>query len=784
MKEDRPRIRASAGGVLFSMLSTLVISFALYWGLLYPGKPLESVSYSTAVYDRNGSLLRVTLSADQKYRLKADLGEFPPQFIEALLMKEDKFFFHHPGVDPLALMRGLWHSMIVGDFTSGGSTITMQLARLLYELSTDSVGGKLVQIWLALRLELAYPKSRILEAYCAMVPCGRNIEGFASACLIFMDKSPSSLTLSEMLLLCSLPQRPNERDPSLASTSMAAARDRLFRTWVARHPEDKGLAVQFTMPAEFSLSLPFEAPHVVDSLLKRRDDRTRIASTIDLRLQHSLEMIVGSYCEQSARVGITNACALLVRIDRMEVLAEVGSADFFDSAIDGQVNGTEAKRSPGSTLKPFLYALAMDQSLIHPMTMLKDSPIHFSGYNPDNFDDEFEGPIKVRDALIKSRNVPAVSVSQKVRDPDLHDFLFQAGVTGLRPKKDYGLSLILGTAELTMKELAALYGTLANDGGFIPLRETLSESPPPVPRPMLSPQSAYLIVDILRKKARPDELAAGTLKHPPGACAWKTGTSIGFRDAWSVGIFDSFILAVWVGNFDGSSNPAFIGLNSAAPLMFQIIDAVRASGLASPYAGDEGVRAPGGIIEVNVCAISGKIPNRFCPVAADTLFIPGLSPIDVCDIHQQINVDIRTGLRRVYPAEGRTRSEVFEIWPSDLLELFAKAGLPRRLPPTFAPDENPAAGEYMGKPLEIVSPLAKGEYAMSVGAKQGSEIPLIAVVPSDTSEVFWFLNESYLGKCPRGKAFYWTPSPGEYVLRAIDEHGRSVSCPFRVVLQE
>jgi penicillin-binding protein 1C len=314
---------------------------------------------------------------------------------------------------------------------------------------------------------------------------------------------------------------------------------------------------------------------------------------------------------------------------------------------------------------------------------------------------------------------------------------------------------------------------------------TLNDAPPAAaPQRFLSPQAAFLIVDILRQKARPEEIAPGTLLRRPEPVAWKTGTSIGFRDAWSVAIFDSFILAVWVGNFDGSGDPQFIGLTSAAPLMFEIVDAVRAGGLGKPYAEDGGVKEPEGIITIKVCAISGKLPNGHCPVTVDTLFIPGKSPIDVCDIHKEIYIDTRTGLRRADPIEGLTKSAVYEIWPSDLMELFAKAGLPRRPPPPFAPEDAAAVEEGTGTAPQILSPLHKGEYAMRIGQKTPSEIPFIAVVPSDTEEIFWFLNESFVAKTGRGKAYFWMPAPGEYVLRAIDAQGRSASARFRVIVSE
>ena len=761
----------------------LLASFGLATGLRQATRPLEEVSYSTAVFDRNGTLLRLTLSADEKYRIRAEMAAVPVRFVEALLMKEDRAFFYHPGVNISALARAFWHSMIKKDYRAGGSTITMQTARLLYRLDTDTLKGKLRQIAGALILDLVYSKQRIFEAYASLVPCGRNVEGFPAASLLYFRKPLSSLSLSEIFMLCVLPQKPNQRSAASARTSLKEARDRLYHGWIARHPADAGLSVQFDLPEELSLSIPFEAPHAVTSLLGMRPGERRVDSTIDLKLQKAVTRILRDYQQRHANVGILNASALLVRRRGMEVLAEVGSADFFNSGIDGQVNGTEAKRSPGSALKPFLYALAMDQSIIHPMTVLKDAPIHFSGYNPDNFDNDFEGPITARDALIKSRNVPAVYLTQKVKDPDLYDFLSRAGVTGLRSRGDYGASLVLGTAEVTMKELAALYGVLANDGRLQPLRETM-EQRPGAPRSLVSPQAAWLALSILREKPRPDDLGSGPLLARPRPTAWKTGTSIGFRDAWSIGIFDSFILCVWVGNFDGSGNPEFVGLRCAAPLMFEIVDALRAGSLAADYSADGAAEEPAGIITTKVCSVSGKIPNAFCPTLVETLFIPGKSPIDVCDIHQQVFIDRRTGLRRSRPEDGVTRTELYEIWPSDLFDLFEKAGLPRRRPPAYAPEESLEAQSPLGRSLQIASPLAKVEYAVRVGDPTYGEIPFIAVAPSDSTTLFWFLDESFMGQSPARKAFFWKARPGAFVLRVTDEHGRTGSCRFTVVQRE
>src|SRR5207249_1599221 len=279
--------------------------------------------------------------------------------------------------------------------------------------------------------------------------------------------------------------------------------------------------------------------------------------------------------------GVHNAAAMLVDSRTMAVQALVGSANFFNKDIAGQVNGTAAKRSPGSTLKPFIYALALDQGVLHPMTVLKDAPSAFGAYSPENFDGRFVGPLTAKDALIRSRNVPAVYVASHLSKPDLYDFLQMAGVSGLRSREYYGLALVLGGGSLTMEELVALYGALANHGVVRPVRYRADQRMPAGVR-VLSAEASYVTLDMLKDNPRPGDLSAAT--PGPLSVYWKTGTSYGFHDAWAIGIFGPYILAVWVGNFDGAGNPAFVGVQMAAPLFFQVVDAIEAQepSLAEP----------------------------------------------------------------------------------------------------------------------------------------------------------------------------------------------------------
>ncbi|MCE9626271.1 MAG: penicillin-binding protein 1C, partial [Deltaproteobacteria bacterium] len=518
---------------------------------------------STAIYDRNGELLRLTLAKDDQYRLWVPLSEMDSRLVEAVQLYEDRYFYWHPGFNPLALARSAF-ATYAQDNRQGGSTLTMQLARRLEGISSRTVGGKVKQILAALLLELRYSKREILEAYLNLVPYGGNVEGAATASLIYFHKSTQRLTLPEALLLAVIPQNPNRRGLTKGGTEeLVAARRRLFERWVERHPDAARYAADLEFPPLFfsGADLPFRAPHLTDKLLResRRSAGFKpdeLFSSVDLHLQTTLERVIGQFLGHRKEDGIQNASALLLDRTTGEVEALVGSADYFEAKIHGQVNGVEAKRSPGSTLKPFVYGLAFDQGLLHPRTVLKDAPTAFGPFSPENFDGRFVGPITAQDALIRSRNIPAVSVAAKLSHPNLYEFLQKAGISRLASEAHYGLALVLGGGEVTMEELARLYLMLANRGAELPivyLREGAEAKEGSAPR-LLSEEAAFITTQMLESNPRPD---TGLVSAPP--IAWKTGTSWGFHDAWTAGIFGRYVLVVWIGNFDGAGNPSFVG---------------------------------------------------------------------------------------------------------------------------------------------------------------------------------------------------------------------------------
>ncbi|MDR2717392.1 MAG: penicillin-binding protein 1C [Treponema sp.] len=764
---------------------------------------LNGVSFSRAYFDRSGKLLNIFLTPDDKYRLRANLADFPPALIEATLLQEDRYFYGHIGLNPMSMLKAGWETYVKRNRRMGASTITMQLARLRYNLYTRNLPGKIAQSFTAIFFEICYSKQEILEAYLNMVPCGGNIEGFATAAWYYFDKDVKELSLSEILSLAVIPQNPAKRAPlnRRPSTELIDSRRILYEAWLEQHPEDALLETEMDLPPFLVNRFPRRLLHLTEylntQLLPKALPQANLSvtnrnrTTIDLTLQNMCERELEYFLVRNRGWGIKNGSILLVDYSSMEVLAAVGSADYFDDDIQGQVNGFASKRSPGSTLKPFIYALALEQGLIHPEKMVKDTPVGFSEYTPDNFRGDFKGPLSAWYALVDSRNIPAVQLAKDIHNPDLYDFLKLAGISGLKEKRHYGLSVVLGSADLTMLELASLYAALANNGVKKELRfytqdfaqypaaqSTVARNTAPGER-ILTPAAAAITVKMLERNPAPDDLRANAGRS--ASVAYKTGTSIGFKDAWSIAIFDRYVLCVWLGNFSGEGNSAFIGRLSAAPLSFSIIDAILAE---IPYDKLFAQRPlPPEVKTVQVCAISGDIPADDCPQLIETLFIPGVSPINRCRIHRKVYIDTRTGYRTNESEGPYIRSEVREFWPSDILEIFEAAGLPRFSPPPYPPDTSANGAPVSGFPPSIISPLANTAYIIRPGLPVDSnynKMVLLAAADQDAGELFWFANASFLGRAKPRERFVWSPEPGLWDISVVDNLGRSSGIRVRV----
>lgn len=769
--------------VFITLMGTLVVAISIY-GFCPRPEIKTFTTYSRAFFDSKEKLLRITLAEDERYRIHESLDKMSPLLISATILYEDKNYYDHWGVDTLALLRAFWTTYVSKNRRVGASTITMQVARLRWSIPSHTIKGKIQQILRAIQLSRHYSKKDILEVYLNLAPYGRNIEGITAASLIYFNKKPDQLSLPEALTLAVIPQNPNKRNPTTAKgyASLLLARENLFQRWLENHPQDIRRRTHFELPLKVRSpeALPFLAPHFVNYVNQKmsRWDSGYVNTTIDINLQKTLEGIAENYVSSKNSIGINNVSALLLDYQTMDIKAMLGSVDFGNADIYGQVNGVLAKRSPGSTLKPFVYALAMDEGLIHPMTLMKDSPSRFGGFTPENYDKRFLGPIVARDALNESRNVPAVDLQSRLKGKSFYNFLKSAEIAGLREESFYGLALALGGGELTMIELVRLYASLANKGVFQHIN-SIKDQKPGNGKNLLSAEASYLVLDILKDNPEPDALNFDTGTNLKNDVAWKTGTSWAYRDAWSVGVSGPYVLAVWVGNFDGSGNDAFIGRSAAGPLLFSIFDAVLP---------DEGWKIDSlaeldelNLKRVQVCAKTGDLYGKHCPGSVESWFIPGVSPIKVSNIYRAIPIEKSTGLRACWFDAGKTEMKVFEFWPSDFLHIFQRAGISLRIPPNYADTCSLDQTSSSGQMPVITSPQSTIEYVVRSDDPSGQQIPFSAIVDPNVKSMFWFVNGKYEGSSKNNRQFIWNATNGDFKVRVVDDSGRAASSAMRVI---
>lgn len=523
-----------------------------------------AITYSPLVVDREGRLLRPFTTAGGVWRLPATPADVDPRFLHLLVAYEDRRFYRHHGVDPAALARAGWQFVTRGHVVSGGSTLTMQVARLLEPRPERTLGAKLAEMIRAVQLERRLSKAEILSLYLALAPYGGNVEGTRAASLAYFGKEPRRLSAAEAALLVAIPQAPEQRRPDRNPARAAAARDRVLARLVgagALSPDQAEAALAEATPRG-RLPFPMLAAHLAERLARADPDGAVERTTIARPLQEALEAIAR---QRSARAGEGLSVAILA-VDNAtgEVRAHVGGASYFDRGRAGQVDLALALRSPGSTLKPFIYGLAFEDGLAHPETLVDDRPVRFGSYAPEDFDQTFQGTVTMRRALQQSLNVPAVQLLRAVGPDRLLARMRSAGAAPVLPQgAQAGLAVGLGGAGVRLTDLATLYVGLARGGQALPLIwRAKDRADAPTPRRLFEPSAAWQVADVLIGAPPPENA-------PAGAIAYKTGTSYGYRDAWAVGFDGASTVAVWVGRPDGGPVPGLAGRVSAAPILFE-----------------------------------------------------------------------------------------------------------------------------------------------------------------------------------------------------------------------
>ena len=771
------RIARRLAGVAVGLLVLVGVGWAAAGWVPLPER--LSAPASVVMEYRDGTPAHVFLAPDERWRIPTSPERVDPAYLRALLALEDKRFFLHPGVDPLAVVRAATRNVLRGRRVSGASTLTMQLVRVL-EPRPRTFTSKLLESLRAMQLEVRLTKQEVLAAYLQFVPYGRNVEGVEAAALAYFGHTAAHLSPAEIATLLAVPQNPNRRFPSPQNAArLKAARDGVARRLLEDEALPRGPAearvspeavlaeVRATQVPVALTPFPREAPHMAVWLRGQRPELTRARTTLDAGTQRMVERLIRDAAGGLASRGIHNGTAVVVERERAEVLALVGNFDFFDVKHGGQIVGFATPRSPGSALKPLLYAMGIDQGLVGPEQLVADVPMSYGGYAPRNFDGRFQGLVRLEYALSQSLNIPFVRLLQRVGVERFLGTLRTAGVTSLESEPGhYGLSAAVGGIELTPLELAGVYVALAGDGRAPPLR-LLEDEPVGERVEVLSPGAAWLTRRALSLRDRPDFPQRRRLTGMPPQVHWKTGTSFGHRDAWAAGSGPRHTAVVWLGNFDHSPSVHLVGADAAGPLLFDILEGVGPRGKALP---DEEVFPPEDLIRVEVCGYSGHLPTDACMQRKTVYARRSAVPTGRCPYHHKVEVDVATGLA-VGPtcrAGRKTEERVYLTWPATIRRWLEEQH--RRLPepPSAAPGCAP--GGARSAPT-IVSP-ADGQVAMlipGVPAEQ-QEVPLEAEASHERA-LTWFVDGALLGTARADEQVWWTPSVGAHEILVTDDRG-------------
>ncbi len=742
---------------IFLILLISLILIILILDKLFP-LPKEKLFPETSkiIYFKNGKVARIFLTSDDKLRFFLPYKKIPEEVKKIFVISEDKYFFYHPGVNPLSIVRAIISNIKKGKIVSGGSTITMQIARII-EPKKRNLKSKIIEALRAIQLELHFSKKKLLEIYLNITPYGGNVEGIGAASYIYFQKPVSALNTKEIALLALIPKSPksfslNKKNIENISKRYRILLKRLKKKKIIKPHEFKEWKDLEELPRRHPL--PFSLPHFSDYLIIKYPKKREFKTTISFNTQKSLEKLVKNYSADLKGKGIKNISVIIINNREKSIEAVVGSQNYF-SKDGGQIRGFLTLRSPGSTLKPFLYAYALEKGLITTETLLKDIPIEYETYAPHNFKDIYRGLVTAKKALSESLNVPAVNLLNKIGVDNFYELLKRLDFHSLKDRKNYGLSIILGGCGITLYEISRAYTIFANRGILYSLKELKDNKT--YKTKIFSEGTAYLITNILESHKRPDFpkifYSVGNLPR----VAWKTGTSYGHFDAWSIGYTPDYTVGVWAGNFDNSSSADIVGVKVATPLMFKIFDMLTKKGKERWF------KKPSDLIEMEVCSFSGMRVISDKVKTKRVLVLKKRVPTEKCKFHKKFFIDKKTGeivCPEAMKENGEYEEKIFLTYPPDIAYWYKKRGiLIEKLPPI-----NPLCStENEEMPPQIIFPKNNQIFYFPEDLeKTRRRLPLVS-----NKIVYWFINEAFSGK---GRKIFISPAKGKYTIEAIDEN--------------
>lgn len=736
----------------------LLLALLLIWFYFCLPQALFDVPYSTVVVDRHGELLGARIASDGQWRFPPR-HDVPEKIKVCLTEFEDRHFYRHWGVNPLAIGRAVVQNLKQKRIVSGGSTLTMQTIRLARN-RPRTFGEKFIEMIWATRLEFRYSKEEILSLYVSHAPFGGNVVGLDAAAWRYYGHPAEELSWAEAATLAVLPNAPAMVHLSRSRQLLLDKRNRLLSQLYKKGILDTSsyeLALSEPLPQE-PLPLPQTAPHLVNYFYKERNGEY-VQSTIDKGLQLQAEDIVERWSDEFTRSDIRNMAILVIDLQSNQPVVYCGNIHLRQDRSGNQVDVIRSPRSTGSILKPFLYYAMLQEGSLLPHTLLPDVPININGFTPQNFSLQFEGAVPASEAIARSLNIPSVSMLQRYGVPKFHSFLKQAGLTTLnKPSSHYGLSLILGGAEATLWEVTKAYADMGRSltGGE---------------HAMFSPGAVWQTFEALKEVNRPEEIDWRSIPSMQ-PIAWKTGTSYGFRDAWAVGVTRRYAVGVWVGNATGEGKPGLVGARTAGPVMFDIFNMLPASRWFERPAGE--------LIEAEVCRRSGHLKGRFCDETDTLLILPAGLKTEACPYHHPVTLSA-DGTHRIYENCANTEPVVQQNWFTlpPVWEWYYKQHHPEYKPlPAF----KPGCGEDNRLPMQFVYPTMNARVYLpkQMDGSPGEMIfELVHSHPDAT--VYWHLDSAYLTQTQDFHKISLLPAAGKHSMTAVDDEGNTVSVSFFVV---